>query len=313
MKLKKYSLFIMKTIIAIIFLLILFYFMSVLIVGEKKTLNNDFAKSFKDDKGIYISQVFDNYKIFLNENYVKDNKNLLFYDGEQSIKNSFISFFDYGETSFDYLNNLKKKLISTYGGNWDILNNLSVGNEGFLLFSSVRKQSLFDYSFDLTIDLNGFGINGKSDSLLIGLIKKEYEIDENNYCFSIVDDDGDKIIFMKNKNFSSYEEAWKYYQVNKNEDSRFLLGEDSIVFKRIKISQLGLIPELENYKINDMIKIDNFYIYSNIVINGLGAKETINKNKNILDEHNIKFNFLENSILFIVKDGEISPYFAYKY
>ena len=79
MKLKKYSLFIMKTIIAIIFLLILFYFMSVLIVGEKKTLNNDFAKSFKDDKGIYISQVFDNYKIFLNENYVKDNKNLLFY------------------------------------------------------------------------------------------------------------------------------------------------------------------------------------------------------------------------------------------
>lgn len=313
MKLKKYSFFIFKVIIAITFLLIIFYFMSILIVGEKKTLNNDFAKSFKDNKGVYVSQVFDDYKRFLNENYVEDKNSLLFYDDGQTINNSFISFFDYGETSFNYLNNLKKKLISIYGGNWDILNNLSVGDEGFLLFSSVRKQSLFDYSFDLTSDLNGFGINNKSDSLLIGLINKEYEIDANNYCFSIIDDDGDKIIFMKNKDFSSYEDAWKYYQVNKNEDSRFLLGEDSIVFKRIKISQLGLVPELTNYEINEKVKIDNFYIYSNIVINGLGAKETINKNNNILDEHNIKFNFLENSILFIVKDGEINPYFAYKY
>ena len=301
--------------IGIIFLVLtlLFLLINTINSGEKKVLNNNFSLTLDSFDKPYTSKAVDDFCNFVVENDISldeiNNENLKIDLDGIAVNDSYEHLFFYGNDN-NALNDLKKEVNSKYGGNWDRLNNLDFNNKGNILYSSNMKEVLLPTTFDFNKDMTGFGIGTMSSSELINYIDVDYVKDDSNYAISLKDIDGDTIIYMKNNNFGSYREAFEYYLENKNDINTFMNGGDSVIFKTIEIDQLGIYEPCSNLKIKDTT-IENYYLYLLTTINGLGVKE--NATIQVLDDTNFKYNFMENSIIFIVKNGEMSPYFAYKY
>ena len=305
---------IIKVFLVLLILIIIFLIINNFIVGEKKQLTNNYAGSLNYDKGLYLSTISDSFEKYLGEKQISyENINVDFLDIDYKSTNSgYDSFTFFDLANKNSLSKLKTNLQKQFGGDFEILNNITINDSDSqdFLFTEFSKDCLFDYSFDVSEDMDAWGINTSSDSILSNLISIDYLKDDNNYCLSLKDTSGDTLIFMKDMDFLNYSEAWDYYIDNKNDLNYFTVGEDSAIFKSFDISQIGLIPQLSDYSENNL-NIQNYYIYTSFVLNGMGKNYL--SSENTLDKNDIKYNFLDKTILFIVKDGENMPYFAYRY
>lgn len=309
---KKVLIISLKSLLISLLLIFIFYFITYLFVGEKKELTNNYS-SFSSYEGFYLSRISDEFEAYLDSKNIKiDDISLSFLElNNEKINDNGIIFSYWEKSNKDYLYNVKQAITKKYGGNFDLLNNIDVKNsDGDILLLHINNESLLPATFDFNKEKTLWGVNESSSSTLTNLLKVNYVKDDNNYCLSVVDTLGNEIIFMKDDSFRSYEDAWKYYIKNKNSLNKFNYGEDSAIFKVININQIGLIPELTNYKYKNL-SIENYYISLMLKINGLG--KVSNDDKNVLDQSKIKYNFSEDTILFIVKENELTPFLAYKY
>lgn len=303
---------VLRFLILFLILLIASNFIFIYVFKEKRELTNNY-KSFNGFEGIYWSSISEEFEKYLQEKEVKIIKQdfpfIEFSDGR--IGDTSILFSYYDKANNQSLYNLKQAMTEKFGGNFDLLNNIRLLEEDKdFLFLSINKNILFDNTFDFNKDKSIWGINENSNSILFNKLKLEYVKDESNYCVSLKDYKGDTLIFLKNNNFNSFEEAWNYYLSNKNNLNSFMIGEDSIAFKSIQINQIGCIEELSNYK-NNELKLQDYYVMSFLSITGAG--KTAVEGRNLLNKSKIKYNFVEDTILFIIKDGELRPFLAYKY
>lgn len=159
-------------------------------------------------------------------------------------------------------------------------------------YSYFLKNSSFPYQFD--ISENSFGVNTSSESGLFSIITYNYYIDENNYSLSLIDDKDCELIYMKSDSIKdkSYLDLYIDFLDNKcNNQEIILFGRDLDDSALFPITQINL----NNKKINDEL-VQNYYYGTNINISGTG---NYLGSENILDKDNIKYNFTENSILFI--------------
>lgn len=305
-----------KILIIVCLSLVIFFFISSLIVGEKKELKNNyisFDEFFTQSEHIYLSKISSEFEKYLNNQNINfNNTNFIFTEFEEQKTNENVLYFSfYEKANKDFLYKLKQDITKKFGGNFDLLNNISIKNsEQDILFMFLDKQILLDMSFDFNEERNCWGINESSDSSLVNLVDINYFKSDKNYSISLKDTEDNIIIFMKNNDFKSYKEAWEYYLEHKNILNEFVYGEDSVCFKVLELNQIGLIPELTNYK-KESLDLQNYYVSINFNLNGLGKNS--NNNQSLLDQSKIKYNFTEDTILFIMKEGDLRPFFAYKY
>lgn len=169
-----------------------------------------------------------------------------------------------------------------------------------LSYSYFLKDIAFACEFDIDKN-NNFGFTSNSDSSVFSIVKYNYYIDENNYSLSITDKNNDEIVFVKDENLfnKTYLKAYLDYINNKNNNKEnYLFGtdeNDSAIFPSFNISEKGIISDKN---------IENYVYQFNVKMNG---NEKSYEYISDIASNNIKYNFLENSIIFIIKEDTQYP------
>lgn len=186
------------------------------------------------------------------------------------------------------INEVKKEVDKFFGIENSKLDKIKLDH---ISYSYFIKQSSFAYQFDIIDDC--FGVTKQSESGLNSIIKVNYYLDENNYSISLFDNNNSELIYMHTDLLTekSYLDLYNEYLDNYcNSNVKILFGEDA--------NDSALFPMMNiiiDSTINDDI-ISNYYVGGKIDISGTGTFLGVN---NSIDKSNIKYNFTQNSVLFI--------------
>lgn len=284
--------------------------------------NPKFTSDFKSNKGIYISNINDNIQSFILKENLKNRNEILInniIDNQGLLNDNILNFHHYGNSNGTFKETLKGKFYKATGNKNKNLESLNYRRDlsSYILYSYYSNQFKFKYQFDRDKDYKYWGVNKDSNDLLYNNITINYYIDDKNYSVSVFDNNNNELIFVKDKDFKNYELTWNNFLDNSKSyinKKNPIVGLDEFIFPNLKISQQKLVYNLNNLNIDDKI-IQKYYVEMNFTINGVGENSTniLNELNFINNKDDIKYNFIDKSILFIRDKNKQKPFFAYKY